>query len=744
MGVSTNLSFLKHSLCSHLISHSAVIKRISKYDSYDRYYYLNILLNFLISVIDGITCRTKPEEMIIVNATLSLISWIIEVYSAVLEKVFSNSGNALSEQQDCMEKSLQLLEKITGNEFLMSILYVAKTSHDENDVELFDKLKKNCVKIKSLSSESSLSRFSATNAKILEHLGKILLQKIESLEIENLEIFHGVESTTYCLQPLLSIEILLNPTADTQTFITELQMIQRLKGFSNPKLYCEIIRACLICMNNVNGTSRDSVWCAFTFLKIPQILKQLNAQSKTDRPQADTSDDIVKTFEMLLENTSIIDMIDVKNNCNSIELLLTGLKKNSLINDSYIQFFSKRRESHLATLQKLEHNTAIIKYVLRAEEAFDGILKTLGQDYVKFQDSFLKMLCQVLSGNSFELILSVAIAEGKLKTFVYRLIKCNENSKQVPGEIGKPALVRMTLFDMSFLMLYFIVQTYGSDVVLEENGNSFFEKWVRECMVEKNKDKAPMQIVKNANCDSQKIDELLMYFHTPDNPNKKLSLKWHEVCANLPAVLHQTLMAWEHETLSVNDVKNILENMRSKLLCYSVCAASWLCSYMQVVKQDELLKPLNVLQQLTAASPEDIQQKEDTYKERLGLTIQIIGKMQQNFNPSGNPKIRALLHNQNLVSQKPMAELFDEHWKIICESCWLPVDSAQTFKSLLQSCGPFWFVNKLLDKVFQCKFIKDMEKTKDIIFAIMHLDIERCTIALLTELLPILLNSKEQ
>lgn len=77
----------------------------------------------------------------------------------------------------------------------------------------------------------------------------------------------------------------------------------------------------------------------------------------------------------------------------------------------------------------------------------------------------VNVLCQVPVGNSFELILSVATVEGRLKTFVSRLIQCNENSKQIPGELGKLSIIRSTLFDVSFLMLTSIVQTYGSDVI---------------------------------------------------------------------------------------------------------------------------------------------------------------------------------------------------------------------------------------------------------------------------------------
>lgn len=171
----------------------------------------------------------------------------------------------------------------------------------------------------------------------------------------------------------------------------------------------------------------------------------------------------------MLNEDPFLDFLDTKCACNTIEYLLSELAKHGLINELQVQKFASARDSIMVLLAKNDSTTqqpSIIKLVKRAEPAFSGILKALDGEYSKMQEPLLGMLCQTLSGsgNSFELILSIAAVEGKLKTFVSRLIRCNESSKQVIGEVDKAAQNRSALFDVSFLMLTFIVQTYGSEV----------------------------------------------------------------------------------------------------------------------------------------------------------------------------------------------------------------------------------------------------------------------------------------
>lgn len=101
-----------------------------------------------------------------------------------------------------------------------------------------------------------------------------------NLEIESISATTAnvpMESISYCLQPFFAVQVLLNPSTETAVFVNQLLMIQRLKGYTNARLYSEIMRACLMCLHNVAGTVKESQWGAMTFLKIPFILKELHA-----------------------------------------------------------------------------------------------------------------------------------------------------------------------------------------------------------------------------------------------------------------------------------------------------------------------------------------------------------------------------------------------------------------------------------------------------------------------------------
>lgn len=112
------------------------------------------------------------------------------------------------------------------------------------------------------------------------------------------------------------------------------------KGYSNPRLYCELIRACLMCLrDSLSEEDHGPQWGAFTFIKLPHIIKYLCEDSKSFK----ASEEVIQGFEMLLEMFPLLDFIDSHTACSSIELLLTELVKLDFVTENQCSSIIARR-----------------------------------------------------------------------------------------------------------------------------------------------------------------------------------------------------------------------------------------------------------------------------------------------------------------------------------------------------------------------------------------------------------------
>lgn len=184
-----------------------------------------------------------------------------------------------SQHQHILGILKRLLENILSNQFIVANIFIAK----QEDPDTHKKLDEKMQIIRSNVSNKKCA--SLSNAKEIEMLlSRLLAVKLNGkiLERNDALLDEQAESITYCVQPFIAVNVLLNPNCSTHTYELHLQTIQQIKNYSPARIYSELIRAALISLHNVsNGgdTSRESLWCAFTFIRVPQIIKQLSLKN---------------------------------------------------------------------------------------------------------------------------------------------------------------------------------------------------------------------------------------------------------------------------------------------------------------------------------------------------------------------------------------------------------------------------------------------------------------------------------
>lgn len=173
----------------------------------------------------------------------------------------------------------RILDNILSNQFIVANVYVAK----QEDADTHKKLDEKIQIIRSnLNTKKCAALANAKEIGLL--LSKLLSVKLNGkiLDRNDALLDEQAESITYCVQPFIAVNVLLNPNCSTHSYELQLQTFQQIKNYSHARIYSELVRAALISLHNVcnNGdTSQESLWCAFTFIRVPHIIKQLTLKN---------------------------------------------------------------------------------------------------------------------------------------------------------------------------------------------------------------------------------------------------------------------------------------------------------------------------------------------------------------------------------------------------------------------------------------------------------------------------------
>ncbi|XP_042254284.1 mediator of RNA polymerase II transcription subunit 24 isoform X1 [Thunnus maccoyii] len=731
------LSYLKYAISSQMVSYSSVLTAISKFDDFSRELCVKSLLEMMDMFCHRLSCHGKAEECIgLCRALLGVVVWLLQGCAWYCERLrelgLSTSTEAIL--RACQER-LHILMCSTKNRAL--------------------------VHIARLEEQGSWSNVEQAILKVTDGLSSVPNQTLRTKLEESVSLVKGiplmlsvqcdpqVHASFPSVHAFIMLEGTMNLTGETQPLVEQLMMIKRMQQIPAPIFVLEIWKACFTGLIESPEGTEELKWTAFTFLKIPQVLLRLKKYPQGDKGQ-DFMEDVNIAFQYLLKLTPLLDKADQRCNCDCLGMLLQECNKLGLLSDSNTASLTSKRteDREFAPRLKTAENANIQPnpgLILRAEPTVTNILKTVDADHSKSPEGLLGVLGHMLSGKSLDLLLAAAAATGKLKSFARKFIKLNEFPKHISGEGSKSASIRALLFDISFLMLCHVVQTYGSEVILSDPSPSgetpFFETWLQTCMPEEGKTLNPDHPCFRP--EPGKVESLVTLLNN-SSEMKLVQVKWHEICLSTPAAILEVLNAWENGVLSVEAVQKITDNIKGKVCSMAICAVAWLVAHVRMLGRDEREKPQTMIRQLV--TPLYGENTLQFYNERVIIMSSIMEHMCADVFQQTAATLRPPVEGQEpipyrnlLPAKEPIHTALSKQFQTVLRKGWVDSRALHLFESLLNMGGVFWFTNNLVKELLKETRQEWANRVVELLYSIFCLDTQQITLTLLGTILPNLL-----
>ncbi|KAM9837777.1 mediator of RNA polymerase II transcription subunit 24 isoform 2-T2 [Aulostomus maculatus] len=729
------LSYLKYAISSQMVSYSSVLVAISKFDDFSRELCVKSLLEIMDMFCHRLSCHGKAEECIgLCRALLGVVVWLLQGCAWYCDRLRELGLSTSTEA--CLSACRERLHSLLSSTKNRALIHIARLEDQGSWINVEQAM---------LKVTDGLSCVSGPALRTELEEGLLLVKGIPLML--SMQCDPPLHASFPSIHAFIMLEGTMNLTGETQPLVEQLMMIKRMQQIPTPLFVLEIWKACFTGLIESPEGTEELKWTAFTFLKIPQVLLRLKKYPQGDKGQ-DFMEDVNVAFQYLLKLTPLLDKADQRCNCDCLGMLLQECNKLGLLSDSNSASLTATRDSapRLKTAENanIQPNPGLI---LRAEPTVTNILKTVDADHSKSPEGLLGVLGHMLSGKSLDLLLAAAAATGKLKSFARKFIKLNEFPKHISGEGSKSASVRALLFDISFLMLCHVVQTYGSEVILSDPSPSgetpFFETWLQTCMPEEGKTLNPDHPCFRP--EPGKVESLVTLLNN-SSEMKLVQVKWHEICLSIPAAILEVLNAWENGVLSVEAVQKITDNIKGKVCSMAICAVAWLVAHVRMLGRDEREKPQTMIRQLV--TPLYGENTLQFYSERVIIMSSIMEHMCADVFQQTAATLRPPVEGQEpipyrnlLPAKEPIHTALSSQFQAVLRKGWVDSRALHLFESLLNMGGVFWFTNNLIKELLKETRREWANRVVELLYSIFCLDTQQITLTLLGTILPDLLTN---
>ncbi|XP_037075237.1 mediator of RNA polymerase II transcription subunit 24-like [Pollicipes pollicipes] len=710
--------YIKHSLCSGIISHQAVLEAVSGFRSFDKVHCVSACLGIVAIVESQVQCRGKQEEcMALACSVLALVEWL----SALAEA--ASASPAEPERPALLARLAGLADSVARNSFLTALLYLGR---------LEDPVKAGLV------------------TKVLNHLGEELEELGEHQSIvrhlrtlmeyePSASLWPSTESkpvvpSVHCL---LQVELTCFRVRPPQALADRLLLLQQTQGMSARDLYYNIVRTCCDGLSQSVGTDMGRYWVQFTYHRLPKLMVCLHsALAGSGGP----STDLAAAFWRLVSSGGQLDLVDLlynRDNQDTLELLLKEMTKTEVLSEQDLQRIMEHRAevSRAPRLRQLQ--SAITQNcssdsptsILRADPTVKSILNTME---VQQQEAGISKITTVLFhmlGPSQHLVIGAAVGIGKVQLLMKHLIMLN--SLRTSPSAESPSIIKnqAILFEVTFLIVMTTVKNYGLEALPPAHSLScpdtgaepFIQRWIRLCYRPMS-GRSVLQLTGLG--EPGRFTKLYDRLMTPGASLLVSTVRWDEVCLSVPAFIYWLLLSWCNGSVSAEQVQTVVDNMNRQFACLSVCVVVFLNSVLQSSNERLVQKARLLVNMYLAAVPADSLPTADQAPERLALAQNIMHHVLDDFLPRDEPLRGAgdepsplLLHIRQL-------------WETAVGQGSLSASDVTEFRRLLARGGAVWFVSSTVGIVLDYPFERERERAEQMALAVFHLDLPLCALAL--------------
>jgi len=721
------LSYLKHSVLSQMIPFTTVLKYITEFQDFSRPHCVLALLHLAEmfgAKISFSPCPDSPLQMM--RTMLQLIHWLLQALLHCLQRLQTNQ--VPSEYFVIIDNASRAITNILERGAVRSLLQIAR--HDSPD--LYRDFEQCDMAVR-----GTLTRLPQT-ALSDECRNKInmalqLLGQLESVPPTLSPVLVTPHSPCVpVLCGLVALEAALNTHSDTQAFVDQVLMLSRLMKLSMGQMCLEMFRASFMGLLDSGQYTENLQWAIFIFIKLPKILTTIKGQL----PDWDISGHVESGISMLMEYSHLLDQTDIKLKDDMLGKFINELNKANILSEPQKQLLTKKRQEqrsllHQPDLTDTDKTNQTLKRVPAAIGTVNSILKSLEADPLKQSESIVKVLKIMHLRNSFDMLRLAASCNGVLSVFIQSIIKMNDLASQTSGDAVRIPN-KNELFDVTFLMIVSVLQQSCVDIneilSTRDSDAAVAVKWARRWLPEEEGRYKNCEI--SSQEDPEKIDAILSLLLNPNVeivPQGRIQ-SWEELIMNLPYALQEVLYALEHKALSMEKVKSIIEHVRhqSTKSLMVVCAA-YLSSYMNMVAAGARVKPQAMLEILIAPLPGNGDSPVSVIMD--SITFHIL--------PEGHPQRGSRPYL--LPSGQLSADTLKETLSASFTRGWLSMGALHTLEQLLAQRGAAWLVRGLVEHLLAQSHVDDVSQSLSLSLAILHLDLERLTIALVSCVMPALL-----